>query len=159
MKKVVTVVSVMLISLLSCDSYQNILITEIIGVKITPNINNPHKPPKENIIPQGQLVLWNKMDGKEGSVVGYNCKYYGGKFVEGKFGKAYMGTLSEGDYATFPKEVIPLKEGCIEFWAKIEGFSGVIPWGGTPIFFHTSLDSQEFILHFNGNDGEGNGGI
>lgn len=61
---------------------------------------------------------------------------------------------------SFPKGVIPADSGKIEFWAKLEGFSGIIPWGGTMPYFFMIMDGvTTYSIGFNGNDGIGNGGL
>ncbi len=61
---------------------------------------------------------------------------------------------------SFPKEVIPVNAGKIDFWAKLTGFSGAIPVGGVaPYFFMISDGISTFHTGFNSNDGQGNGGL
>ena len=63
---------------------------------------------------------------------------------------------------SFPKEVIPVGPGKIEFWAKLSGFSGPIPWAvsqAAPQFFEINDGKSQYVLAFHGNDGGGNGGL
>ncbi len=61
---------------------------------------------------------------------------------------------------SFPKASIPADGGKIEFWAKLEGFSGDIPVGGTSPYFFIIMDgTTSYSMGFNSNDGVGNGGL
>jgi hypothetical protein len=61
---------------------------------------------------------------------------------------------------SFPKEVIPVEAGKIEFWAKLSGVSGAIDvGGGEPHFFQIHDGSSTFHAGFNANDGRANGGL
>ena len=61
---------------------------------------------------------------------------------------------------SFPKEVIPIEAGKIDFWAKLSGFSGAIDVGGRePHFFQIHDGSSTFHAGFNANDGAANGGL
>jgi hypothetical protein len=64
---------------------------------------------------------------------------------------------------SFPKEVIPIAGGRIEFWAKLaHGTTGPISVGGSdPHFFQISDATQQNVYHmgFNSNDGAANGGL
>jgi hypothetical protein len=87
-------------------------------------------------LPTG-LVLWNRL-GNEGEVgasaLGPDGTLAGGTFVSGVFGGAWRATSAEATPDTnavvpikgvsFPSSVINAASGTIEFWARLEGFSG-----------------------------------
>jgi hypothetical protein len=59
---------------------------------------------------------------------------------------------------SFPKEVIPVEAGKIEFWAKLSGFAGSIEVGGfDPHFFQIHDGSSTIHAGFNANDGVAKG--
>jgi len=59
----------------------------------------------------------------------------------------------------FPKEVIDVKGGRIEFWAKLIGYHGAITVGGyDPHFFQAYDGTSCWQMGFNANDGAGNSG-
>lgn len=62
---------------------------------------------------------------------------------------------------SFPKEVIPVEGGKIDFYAKLSGYSGSIPVGGVAPYFFLISDGTErsYFLGFNSNDGAANGGL
>ena len=62
---------------------------------------------------------------------------------------------------SFPKEVIPVSGGRIEFWAKLaHGTTGGISVGGAECYFFEIVDDQNvYQVGFNGNDGAGNSGL
>lgn len=61
---------------------------------------------------------------------------------------------------SFPKEVMPVNAGKIDFYAKLTGFSGTIPVGGVaPHFFLINDGTFGYHMGFNANDGAGNGGL
>lgn len=61
---------------------------------------------------------------------------------------------------SFPKEVIPVEAGTIDFWAKLDGFSGEIDGGGRDLYFFLHTDGTSgFGLGFSANDGHSNGGM
>lgn len=110
------------------------------------------------------LLLWNRL-GSEGdvrnSVVGPGGTLNGGRFVEGRFGDGIELNMEQKLGVTFPPEIIPAPDGCIEFWAKLVGFQNSLPWGDKPglIAACSESGSHDFMLHFNGNDGAANGGL
>lgn len=62
--------------------------------------------------------------------------------------------------ASFPKEVLPVDSGTIEFHAKLVGFDNTIVVGGfEPHFFKIDDGRSTFHMGFNANDGAGNGGL
>lgn len=61
---------------------------------------------------------------------------------------------------SFPKEVIPVEGGRIEFWAMLTGYGGAITTGGyDPHFFQIYDGKSNWQMGFNANDGAGNSGI
>jgi hypothetical protein len=61
---------------------------------------------------------------------------------------------------SFPKEVICVDGGKIEFWAKLNGYGGQISVGGREAhFFQVHDGSSTFHMGFNANDGVANGGL
>ena len=113
------------------------------------------------------LILWNKLGSQhevENSAVGEDGTFMGGGFTAGKFGNAYMAQYDEDGLVTFPKEVIPLAKGCVEFWARlVNPQSGPLNLSGHPLFFRIhdaaipALPRYELMIH--SNDGDGNGGL
>jgi len=63
--------------------------------------------------------------------------------------------------ASFSTDAMPVEAGTIDFWARLSGYSGVIPWGTSPYFLVLSDDStgSSFSIGLNGNDGLGDGGL
>lgn len=115
---------------------------------------------------QNGLVLWNRL-GSENDVctsrVGPGGKLNAGRFVEGRFGKGIELNMQEQFGVTFPPEIVPGPDGCIEFWAKLVNFPMEIrePGGTWPglIAACNQSGSQDFILSFCANDGAANGGL
>jgi hypothetical protein len=61
---------------------------------------------------------------------------------------------------SFPREVITVEGGRIEFWAKLIGYDGKITVGGyDPHFFQVYDGTSTFHMGFNSNDGAANGGL
>ena len=61
---------------------------------------------------------------------------------------------------SFPKEVIDVNGGKIEFWAKLNGYGGQISVGGTEAHFFQVYDgTSTFHMGFNANDGAADGGL
>jgi len=63
---------------------------------------------------------------------------------------------------SFPKEVVPIDGGAIDFYAKLSGFQGTIPVGGcSPYFFEQreNAGNSTWQMGFNSNDGLANGGL
>jgi hypothetical protein len=110
------------------------------------------------------LVLWNRL-GSESDVrnsrVGPGGTLNAGRFVEGRFGKGIELNMQEQFGVSFPPEIVPGPDGCIEFWAKLLDFPAALPWGDRPgLFAVCNKDGGSgFMLHFNGNDGASNGGL
>jgi hypothetical protein len=113
---------------------------------------------------QKGLVLWNRL-GSESDVknsrVGPGGKLNAGRFVQGRFGLGIELNMQEQFGVTFPPEIVPGPDGCIEFWAKLVDFPADLPWGDRPGLIAACDDngSAHFMLHFNGNDGASNGGL
>lgn len=116
----------------------------------------------------GRVVLWNKLgsvDEIENSEIGVGGTVAGGGFTTGLFGNAYLADFDEDNLVTFPKDVIPVYEGTIEFWAKLSGFPDTLgPGGGVPSFcnYHELPDpaaNPRYGICLVGNDGLGNGGL
>jgi beta-lactamase regulating signal transducer with metallopeptidase domain len=110
------------------------------------------------------LVLWNTFDSKKAiynSRVGPGAVYRGegGEFVEGVTSNALR--LNHDDYeaVAFPKEVVPVDAGCIEFWAKLTDMPEVLHAGQRPALIQIFDRKTAFGIHFNGNDGFSNGGL
>jgi hypothetical protein len=115
---------------------------------------------------QKGLVLWNRL-GSESDVknsrVGPGGKFNAGRFVEGRFGKGIELNMQEQFGVTFPSEIVPGPDGCIEFWARLVNFPADIrqPGGSWPglIAACDANGAQHFLLCFCANDGASNGGI
>jgi hypothetical protein len=110
----------------------------------------------------GGLVLWNSL-GSEADIthsrVGPAGIFRGGRFREGLSGTAFAAGPNHKAAVAFPKEIIPLKAGCIELWVKLEGFPDELPWAANPNIFNLSSPEGGFNLELNGNDGGGRGGV
>lgn len=110
------------------------------------------------------LVLWNRLGSEaevHNSVVGSNGLAFAGTFVPGVFGSALEVTAHSQMGVSFPLELLPRNAGCIEFWAKVAGVPASIQ-AGSPVSLACFSDSQGStypLMHFNGNDGTGNGGL
>lgn len=110
------------------------------------------------------LVLWNQL-GSESEVknsrVGPGGKLNAGRFVPGRYGRGIELNMQEQFGVTFPPEIVPGPDGCIEFWAKHVGFPSTLPWGDRPGLIAACDDkgAAHFMLFFNGNDGASNGGL
>ncbi|MCB0062366.1 MAG: thrombospondin type 3 repeat-containing protein, partial [Caldilineaceae bacterium] len=109
------------------------------------------------------LVLWNRLGSQreiETSEVGLNGTFLGGRFVPGMFGNAYSVNYNENELLRFPKEVIPIEEGTIEFWARLTDIPVQLRWGENPSLIKaTDSIGTNFGVHLNGNDGAANGGL
>lgn len=110
------------------------------------------------------LVLWNRLDSEQdvvASVVGPAGKLNGGRFVDGKFGKAIELNMREQMGVTFPFELLSTPAGCVEFWARAIDFPARQTDGATPglIGFTPAEPGDGFMLFFNANDGNANGGL
>jgi uncharacterized repeat protein (TIGR02543 family) len=136
--------------------YNRALIADEIGLLAD------HTPPT----PGSGLVLWNRLGSTNevlNSEIGPNGSLNAGRFVDGPFGKGIELTMQEQMGVTFPPQIVPGPDGCIEFWAKLTGFSGTIrqPGGSWPglIAACDQTGAQHFLLTYCCNDGASNGGI
>lgn len=110
------------------------------------------------------LVLWNSLDSEDDvreSRAGPGGSFKAGRFVPGRFGNGVELNMREQFGVTFPPEIVPGPDGCIEFWAKLTDFPSDLPWGDRPGLIAACDDKggAHFMLHFNGNDGAANGGL
>ena len=109
------------------------------------------------------LVLWNTLDSAmsvKASRVGPGGELAGGSFGAGKFGGALSAGVGESDVVAFPGKVVNAQAGCIEFWAKLVDVPPALPWGQNPTLVrYMSGSDAHLILHLNGNDGGGRGGV
>ncbi len=111
------------------------------------------------------LVLWNRL-GSEGEVrnscVGPGGMLNGGRFVQGRFNQGLELNMHEQYGVTFPAGIVSGPNGCVEFWARLLDFKDELAWGARPglISGDDGQGAQHFmLLHLNGNDGQGNGGL
>lgn len=130
------------------------------------NIRTLRVSPSGGAFARRGLVLWNRLDSEyevTRSAVGPGGMFNAGRFVEGRFGKAIELNMQEQFGVTFPPEIVPGPDGCIEFWAKLVNFPKDMrqqggSWPGL-IAACSQNDSQDFLLCFCANDGASNGGI
>ncbi|WP_144185486.1 FG-GAP repeat domain-containing protein [Elioraea rosea] len=125
------------------------------------------------------LTLWNRL-GNPGeavdSALGPDGTLAGGTFVQGVFGGAWR--VAAEDATTywndpiilrtlaFPSSVINAAAGTIEFWVRLDRFSGPIGLGAAPALLaqvpFPPADAEPrgaWVLSFNANDGGGGGGL
>lgn len=119
---------------------------------------------KNNKRRENGLVFWNTFDSKKdiyNSRVGAGGVYRGegGSFVEGVAGKALQLNYEVYEAVAFPKEVVPIDAGCIEFWAKMSNLPEALPAGQRPCLIQAWDGKSTYGIHFNGNDGFGDGGL
>jgi hypothetical protein len=109
------------------------------------------------------LVLRNTFDSKsdvEFSQVGPAGVFHRGTFVTGLDGNALSVGPQDIDAVTFPAEFLNGDAGCIEFDAKLQGFPAALPWGQNPVLLRVVKEDKGLVmLHYNGNDGGGFGGL
>jgi hypothetical protein len=126
------------------------------------HIRRLHVSKRRRASPEG-LVLWNTLNSRsdvERSAVGPDGTYRSGEFVPGRFGSALAAGFDQHGVAAFPRDVVNPEAGCIEFWARLVGFPGDLAWGQNPTLVHiVEGDRMPFLLHLNGNDGGGLGGL
>src|ERR1044071_6408034 len=61
---------------------------------------------------------------------------------------------------SFPKEIISIDKGALDFYAKLSGFQGSIPLGCGPyLFIQRDSAGYAWRMGFNSNDGLANGGL
>lgn len=106
-----------------------------------------------------RLVYWNTFNSEEETYVAKGMKradsWAGGRFVEGKFGKAfYTGGKADVYQFTFPAHTLKPK-GCIEFWARFDPPGDSFADGSWLRFFWMDHVRLEFAV----NNGKGAGGI
>jgi hypothetical protein len=116
------------------------------------------------LIPAG-LVFWTTFDtsldiayptvGPGGTMHGNDT------FVPGRYGTGYQAGPDDDNMVTFPSDIIPYEAGCVEFWAKIEGYtdSTTVGSGHRPQFFGCSTPGKSYRMVFAANDGWGAGGL
>lgn len=112
-------------------------------------------------IPQG-LTLWNTLDSQSdiaNSRHGPGGVFKGGEYCDGKFGRAFVARFDQSLQVTFPIEVVNAGAGCIEFWARLSGVPRELAWGQNPTLIRAGSPARHYILHLNGNDGAGRGGL
>jgi hypothetical protein len=114
----------------------------------------------------GALVFWSTMGSPVEILfpkIGPSGKISGGGFSEGKFGSAFIADYTQAYCVRFPYQIIPESRGCIEFWAKLDGFDNdeIIPWGENPVlcYLGDEIGQCQYSLRFNGNDGRSAGGL
>jgi len=112
------------------------------------------------------LVLWNRLGSTNevnNSEIGPNGTLNAGRFVDGPFGKGIELNMQEQMGVTFPPQIVPGPDGCIEFWARLRDLPATIrqPGGSWPglIAACGATGSQDFMLFYCSNDGAANGGI
>jgi hypothetical protein len=108
------------------------------------------------------LVLYNTLGSPDEithSNVGLNGTYGGGSFIPGTVGNAFVADQSQDSLTYFPKEVIPVTAGTIEFDAKLIGFPADMGWGQNPSFLTISDGKSAYVIGYNGNDGAASGGL
>jgi hypothetical protein len=108
------------------------------------------------------LILWNRLGSTNevnNSEIGPSGTLNAGRFVDGPFGKGIELNMQEQMGVTFPPQIVPAPDGCIEFWAKLSGFPEAIrqPGGAWPILVGTSV--LNFGIAFCSNNGAASGGI
>ncbi len=128
--------------------------------------------------PAGNLVLWNRLDSAAAatnSEVGPDGTLAGGSFVPGVFGTAwraqpedttaYYPAPVEMNGLSFPSSVINAPAGTIEFWARLEGYAGMVGDNGPGLLltapYHEvgAMPPGTYLVGFGSNDGGGNGGL
>ncbi len=126
--------------------------------------DQPDDPPDN---PSPKLVFWSTLDSVEAITspkVGQSGTCSDATFVDGKVGSALcVPKLSDVASFSFPTG-LPVKCGCIEFWAKMPDVGTTYgPTGGAwPVFVRmnqNSNDGQFFSYEFLANNGGGAGGL
>jgi hypothetical protein len=130
------------------------------------------------VSPQQGLVLWNRLGSAPevtNSEVGPGGTLVGGSFVPGVFGQAWRAEPGDSTrYDTdptelkglsFPSSVINAASGTIEFWARLEGYTGWVGDNGpglvltAPVSPVSAAPAGSHYIGFGSNDGAGNGGL
>jgi hypothetical protein len=115
--------------------------------------------------PAERLVFWNRLgtDSEiENSSVGPGGVKQTGSFVQGVFGGALEVSAQNMSGAIFSPDIVPQNAGCIEFWAKASVNATVLPPDACIqlLKFENADGSHAYpLLHFDPNDGVGNGGL
>jgi hypothetical protein len=115
--------------------------------------------------PTERLVFWNRLgtDSEiENSSVGPGGVKQTGSFVQGVFGGALEVSAQNMSGAIFSPDIVPQNAGCIEFWAKASVNATVLPPDACIqlLKFENADGSHAYpLLHFDPNDGTGNGGL
>ncbi|MBN2172051.1 MAG: hypothetical protein JW819_12100, partial [Candidatus Krumholzibacteriota bacterium] len=115
---------------------------------------------------RADLVLWNTLGSQaevENSVVGPDGVFGGGSFMPGVYGDAYISD-AEHSLLEFPRDIIPVREGAIEFWGKLTGVQAEMPYDNGPFFirckdYDNPAGQTQYILGLVENDGLGGGGM
>ena len=127
-------------------------------------------PAFENLVvsqSSGRLVLWNRLGSESevrNSAVGSNALTVCGTFVPGVFGNGLQLNAVTNFAVAFPASVVPGAAGCIEFWAQFLNLPPWLQYGEqvVPVGVTSTNAAHTYagpLLHFNGNDGAGNGGL
>ncbi|MFO0761975.1 MAG: DNRLRE domain-containing protein [Byssovorax sp.] len=121
---------------------------------------------------EGGLVLFSRLDSAADLLhpdVGPAGAFATGSFVPGVLGSALEVDMGEpgalvgqsGD--VLPGQVIPTRRGTIEMWARLTGYTGVVPVGSAPALFGYRMDvaapELSYSIMFNGNNGNSAGGL
>ncbi len=115
--------------------------------------------------PTERLVFWNRLGADseiENSSVGPGGVKQTGSFVQGVFGGALEVSAQNMSGAIFSPDIVPQNAGCIEFWAKASVNATVLPPDACIqlLKFENADGSHAYpLLHFDPNDGVGNGGL
>jgi Ca2+-binding RTX toxin-like protein len=113
-------------------------------------------------------TLWCTLDSAAAVLTpqaGPGGRFSAGGFVAGVLGGAWQADSTALNGITFPSVVLNGKSGTVEFWARLEGYSGTLPTNGAPGFLHTDRSpgavspDPAWYMGFAGNDGGGNGGL
>ena len=111
-----------------------------------------------------RLIYWNTFESEEATktpAAGVPTKLNSGKFVAGKHGNA-LHTQGKTDVAAFtiPPGVFK-KQGCIEFWAKLDADTDKLVEGRLPRFLMGAKEDRwsSLILEYRINNGMGAGGF
>lgn len=159
----------------ACGSLIGTNVFSLVAEDVTPApYNQPPYPPAGNtdtdtctvigLTEPTELVLWNRLGSQgevENSEAGQNGTFNGGGFMAGMFGNAFVADYSQNGLVSFPKEVLPIEEGCIEFWGKLIGLPLNMGYSGARPGLVSISDgiSGDWVISFTGNDGVGNGGL
>ena len=112
----------------------------------------------------GEVTLWSTLRDANSITtpdIGPSGTYGGGAFVYDGELKRDVLRVTQGTQmlVTFPRAVINASEGSLEFDAKLNGFPNSLGWGMLPYFVKITDGTNAWSVGFNGNDGQGNGGV